>query len=42
MGYELKCLTCQLAGFAGVGNRSVADEAFINAQRHGDSARLPS
>jgi len=41
-GYELKRLTCQVSGFAGVGNRSVAEEASINAQRHGNSVSLPS
>ena len=32
-GYEVKCLTCQLAGFADVANRSITGEAFSNAQR---------
>ena len=32
-GYEVKRPSCQLAGFAGVANRSVTGEAFINAQR---------
>ncbi len=41
-GYEVKRLTCRLAGFAGVESRNVTEEAIIKAQRHGASASLPS